>query len=147
MSKQKLYFLPILLFLVFLSTQVSAQEKVYTEGTVWDVSFISTKAPYFDDYLANLNNAWRKVMDAAKKEGLVVSYKILSSRKTSPNDWDLMLLVEYKNMAVLDNLSEKMEKIQNDIFGTEKSMKEAGVKRNEIREILGEKLTRELMFK
>ena len=147
MIKHKIYFFPILLLLVLLSTEVNAQESVYTEGTVWDVSFIRTKAPYFDDYLTNLNNGWRKVMDEAKKEGLIVSYKILSSNTVNPDDWDLMLMIEYKNMAVFDNLRDKMEEIQKNLFGTQQSMKEAGVKRNELREILGDKLTRELMFK
>lgn len=147
MLKVKNYLMPILAIALFLSFQTNAQDRVYTQETVWNVTFVRTTEAYFDDYLSNLDNGWRKVMDEAKKDGTVLSYKVLSSVPVSPDDWDLMLMVEYKNMAVFDSLRDKMEEIQKKNFGSKKTIQESAVKRGDLRDILGTKVTRELKFK
>lgn len=147
MKNFKIFFLTTVGLILLLSFQLKAQEKPYKEGSVWDISLIKTKAPYFNDYMNNLNNGWKKVMDEAKKEGIVLSYMVLSQNPRTNNDWDLALLIEYKNMAAFDGLNDKMEKIQSKLFGSQKGIQNAAVKRNEIRELLGSRLARELIFK
>lgn len=146
MKKFSLLCVVIIAFLIY-SDALKAQEKSYTEGSVWNISLIKTRAPYFDDYMNNLSNGWKKVMDEAKKQGLILSYMVLSQNPSSRDDWDLALMIEYKNMAALDGLSEKMEKIQSDLFGNQKTMQDAAVKRNELRDFVGNKLARQLIFK
>ncbi len=58
-----------------------------------------------------------------------------------------MLVVEYKNMAALDEIGEKFQAIVTKIFGSEDQRKAGVVKRSELREILGGKLVRELILK
>ena len=147
MKNLKIFFLSTVGLILLLSFQVEAQEKPYKEGSVWDISLIKTKAPYFNDYMNNLNDGWKKVMDEAKKEGIVLSYMVLSQNPRTTNDWDLALLIEYKNMAAFDGLNDKMEKIQSKLFGSQKGIQDAAVKRNELRELLGSRLARELIFK
>lgn len=127
--------------------EANAQEMAYTEGSVWEVSYIKTKSPYFEDYMNNLSNGWRAVMDEAKKEGLILDYMVLSSSAQSRQDWDLMLMIEYKNMAALDNLEPRMLKIQEKLFGAPDSRKASALTRNEYRELMGGRLARELHFK
>lgn len=131
----------------FISDQSIAQERSYTEGSVWNISLIKTKAPYFNDYMNNLNSGWKKVMDEAKKQGIILSYMVLTQSPNDTEDWDLALLIEYKNMAAFDGLREKMENIQSSLFGSQETMKDSAVKRNELREMLGSKLARQLLFK
>jgi hypothetical protein len=131
----------------FISDQSIAQERSYTEGSVWNISLIKTKAPYFDDYMNDLNNGWKKVMDEAKKQGIILSYMVLTQSAKDNEDWDLALLIEYKNMAAFDGLREKMEKIQTSLFGSQETRKDSAVKRNELREMLGSKIARQLLFK
>jgi len=147
MENFKIFFLSTVGLILLLSFQVEAQEKPYKEGSVWDISLIKTKAPYFNDYMNNLNDGWKKVMDEAKKEGIVLSYMVLSQNPRTTNDWDLALLIEYKNMAAFDGLNDKIEKIQSKLFGSQKGIQDAAVKRNELRELLGSRLARELIFK
>mgnify|MGYP001275759818 CR=1 FL=1 len=130
-----------------ISDQSIAQERSYTEGSVWNISLIKTKAPYFNDYMTNLHNGWKKVMDEAKKQGIILSYMVLTQSPNDTEDWDLALLIEYKNMAAFDGLSDKMEKIQKDLFGSRETIQESAVKRNDLREMLGSKLARQLLFK
>jgi len=41
-------------------------------------------------------------MEEAKKEGLIVSYKILQGNPSNEDDFNLMLMIENKNLASLD---------------------------------------------
>ena len=124
-----------------------AQDKPYREGTVWSVSFIKVKPGMFDVYMRDLAVARKKVMDQAKQQGLVVSEKILSGSASGRDDWDLMLMVEYKNWAAFDGLSDKFDAIALNAVGSEEKQMQLRVKRNEVREILGTKTLQELTFK
>jgi len=145
--KKIVLFCIVSVVLLISSDSIKAQSKSYTVGSVWNISLIKTKAPYFDDYMNNLSNGWKKVMDEAKKEGLILSYMVLTQNPSNQDDWDLALMVEYKNMAALDGLNEKMEKIENSVFSDQKMMKDEAVKRNDLREYVGNNFTRQLIFK
>jgi hypothetical protein len=119
----------------------------YTEGTVWSLTFVRTKPGMTNDYIRNLASVYRKIADEMKKEGLIVSYKVLMGSAANKDDWDIMTMLEYKNMAALDGIDEKVEAIVTRTLGTEEKVKEGNVKRNEIRDILGEKIVREVIFK
>ena len=128
-----------------------ADDHPYTEGTVWDVAMIRVKPGKQEDYYKSLLASNRKVMDEAKKQGLVLSYKILSGASANPQDWDYMIVTEYPNMAAFDSLEAKMDAIGSKIYGSmDKSKKEdekGMTQRAEIREIFGGKLMRELIPK
>jgi hypothetical protein len=53
-------------------------------------------------YLGDLASTWKQVMDEARKQQLIVSYKILGGNPGNREDWDLMLLVESKNWAAFE---------------------------------------------
>jgi hypothetical protein len=133
--------------LFLMPAQSTAQDLPYTEGSVWDVSFIRIKPGMDTDYLKSLAAGWKKVFDEAKKDGLVLSYKILSGSAANKDDWDMMLMVEYKNMATLDGLETKFDAINKKVVGSESQQKEVMTKRVEMREIIGGKLLRELLLK
>ncbi len=140
-------FLASVLFLLFIPANILAQDLPYDEGSVWEISYIRTKAPYFEDYIKNLSSGWKQVMEQSKKEGIIQDYMVLSSDPSNKNDWDLMLMIKYKNMAALDNLESKMQKIQADLFGNKEERQAGAVARNDIRELLGNRLARQLMIK
>lgn len=141
-------FLPLIVAILALGTQASiAQEKPYREGTVWSVSFIKVKPGMLDAYLRDLATARNKVMGEAKKQGLIVSEKILSGDAAGRDDWDLMLMVEYKNWAALDGLQDKFDAVALKMVGSEEKRMQLGIKRNDLREILGGKTLQEIIFK
>ncbi|MDQ3214933.1 MAG: hypothetical protein M3P99_02465 [Pseudomonadota bacterium] len=86
-------------------------------------------------------------MSEAKRQGLIVSEKILSGDAAGRDDWDLMLMVEYKNWAALDGLQDKFDAVALKMVGSEEKRVQLGVKRNDLREILGRKTLQELSFK
>lgn len=136
-------------FLVIaLPSATVAQDRVYDDGTVWDVSYIKTEPGQFDAYLSNLDQNWKRMMDAARSEGHILSYMILASEPSNRDDWNLMLLVEYPNMAALDNSREVFERNSREILQTTaQQQSEATVERRKLRDILGGKLARQLVFR
>lgn len=141
--------LTALLGLALLGPQtVMAQNKPYTDGTVWSVSFIKTRPGMADVYLKDLSVKRKALMDAAKKQGLIVSEKILvGGGSMGRDDWDLMLMVEYKNWAAFDGLSDKFDALALKVVGSEEAQIQTMIKRTETREIMGEKVFQEIHFK
>jgi hypothetical protein len=132
---------------LWLPAQSHAQGLPYSEGSVWSVGFVKTKPGMTKEYLKNLASNWRVMNEAAKKEGLVLSYKILQGPAANTEDWDIMLLIEYKNMAAMDGMAEKMDALGAKIIGSDDAQKSGALKRSEIRDILGGKLVREIILK
>jgi len=119
----------------------------YTEGPVWTITMVKTKAGMTDDYLKALAKIYKSTNDEMKKQGLIMDYKILIGNDATPQDFDILLMVEFKNMAAFDGLREKADPITDKILGSEDAQRQGAVKRMEIREIMGNKLMREVTLK
>jgi hypothetical protein len=119
----------------------------YTEGTVWQITMVKTKYGMSDDYLKGLARSFKGTLDEAKKQNLIIDYKILIGEAATPHDFDILLMVESKNMAALDNAREKFDPIAKKIEGTIDQQRATAVKRMEIREIMGDKTMREITLK
>lgn len=119
----------------------------YTEGTVWQITTVHTKPGMDDEYLKGLAKGLKAILDEEKKQGLIVSYKILLGEASTPGDFNIVNMVEYKNMAALDNLREKTDPIGAKIIGGEQQQREGALKRADLREIIGNKTMREITLK
>ena len=95
---------------------------------------IKTKTGLADEYFKQITGTVKPVYDEEKKQKVILDYKILSGEASDPHDFNILILVEYANMAAFDNLREKMDP-------------ELAVKRLDIREILGTKTMREITLK
>jgi hypothetical protein len=116
---------------------------------VWQVSFIKIKPGQEDDYLKSLKTSWQAVVDEGKKEGYILSPKILYGEAANREDFQLVLMFELKNMAALDGFRAKEDAALQKVFGTnfEQDSKDLAAKRVEMREIYATKLVREITLK
>jgi hypothetical protein len=142
----------ILITAVVLSTAFaglcSAQSDApYTEGSVWQITMVKTKFGVGDEYLKGLAKTFKGALDEAKKQNLILDYKILLGEAATPQDFNILLMVESKNMAAQDNAREKFDPIARKVEGTPDQQRATAVKRLDIREILGNKLMREITLK
>jgi hypothetical protein len=129
----------------------SQNADIYDQGTVWSLTFVRTGANVSDDYLKDLARTWKASMEEAKKEGLIVSYKILLGPAANEDDFNICLMIENENMGVLDydaDRDAKFDAIQKKIAESMEGEFEATVKNYEnIRDIYGTKLMREIYLK
>ena len=147
LMKTTRHLLLVVLLLVGASFAHAQGDAPYTEGTVWEVTMVKTKSYLTDDYLKQLKSIYIGEMDEAKKQGMIVSYKILLGSYATPQDYDILLLVEYKNFAAQDGLRAKFDAIDKKLVGSADQQRESAVKRMEVREILGTKLMQEITLK
>jgi hypothetical protein len=119
----------------------------YTEGPVWNVTMVKTKTGMTDEYLKSLGKTLKASLEEAKKQNLIVDYKILLGSAATPQDFDILIMVESKNMAAQDNTREKFDPIARKVVGTTDQQQALQVKRLDIREIIGTKLMREITLK
>ena len=119
----------------------------YTEGPVWTVTMVKTKTGMTDEYLKELAKTLKGTLEEAKKQNLVLDYKILLGNPATPQDFNILIMVESKNMAAQDNTREKFDPIARKLVGTTDQQQAIQVKRLDIREIMGTKLMREITLK
>src|SRR5208282_2553336 len=118
MRKQRALGISLGVCLLLLGASVYAQMVRPTHsGTVWELSFIHVKPgmnPAYDKYLAS---DWKKEQEALKAAGIILSYKVISTEAHSPADWNLMLMVEYKDLASLEANADKADALLQKTFG------------------------------
>jgi len=133
------------------SAQNSASAAVTTTSTTqsggWQITMVKTKPGMGDDYLKALAKIFKATNDEAKRQGIITDYKILAGDAATQQDYDILLMIEYPNMAALDGLREKTDPIGAKMVGTEDQQRQLAVKRLEIREIMGDKTMREITLK
>ena len=123
------------------------QEKPYKEGSVWTVTFVKVKPGMMDTYLRDLGTNRKKLMEQAKKDGLILSERLLSGEATGREDFDLILMVEFKNWAAFDGLSDKFRALAEKMVGSEDKQMQMMTKRTEVREIVGTKTMQEIFLR
>ena len=126
---------------------VQAEDAPYTEGSVVQMTFVRTRSGGDEKYMKFLDTTWKSLNEAAKKDGLILSYRVLGAPAMNRDDWNLCLVVEYKNMAALDGLESKFRALMEKQIGSMEKAEEQAGKREEIRDVLGEKLCREMILK
>jgi hypothetical protein len=144
---KKVYILILMFSTILCYTKLQAQDRTYKEGSTWSVSFVKLNANMSEDYLNSLKGTWKAVHDEAVKQGIIVSYKILSGMASNPGDWDIMLMVEYKSLSSIEGNDEKWDAIYKNVVGNEDSMKKLNETRSNMRSIYGGKLLREIIYK
>jgi hypothetical protein len=119
----------------------------HSEGPVWEVQMINAKYGLEDDYFKNLRTTLKNPLDEAKKQKVILDYKIFFGEAASPNDYNVMILLEFLNMAAFDNLREKLDPILVKAAGSIDQQTQIQIKRLDVREVLGEKIMREITLK
>jgi hypothetical protein len=121
-------------------------ERAYTEGPVTLVTYMRIEYGHFEEYIDWLNSTWKPTMEATKKAGLIIDYKIFTATPKSPDQPNMIRMITYKNMAGLDKGVEE-EAVAKKVIGSTEVQNKARVARNAYRKVLGDELIREVILK
>ncbi len=121
-------------------------ERQYADGPVTDVAYIRVEYGRFEEYVDWLNSTWKPTMEATKKAGLIIDYKIFTAIPRSADQPNIFRMITYENMAALDRGIE-LEAVARKVIGSTEVQNEARVSRNEYRKLLGGELIRELILR
>src|SRR6202521_2144358 len=135
-----------------LSLNARAQdERAYTEGPVTEEDYIQVEYGHFEEYIDWLNSTWKPTMEAMKKAGLIIDYKVFQASPKSPDQPNIFLYLTFKNMAAYGgNIGDKGiegEYVARKVIGSTEFQNKKRVQRSEYRKVLGIELIREIILK
>ena len=138
--------LVICLSLVLSVIVVAQVRRPYRNGSVWSISFIQMKPGMDTAYLNYISGDWKREQEALKKDGQIISYKVLQTEGHSPTDFNLMLMTEYKNLATMEANEDKADAVSQQVVGDDEKQRQGYRDRMEIREVMGDRLAREIVL-
>jgi hypothetical protein len=125
---------------------IASQSPSYREASAWIIEFMRTKYGATDRYMEHLADDWKAALDEAKKQGLVLSYKAFIGPPANKEDWDVMTMIEVKDLTSPTEFYNRLGAIHAAIIGSNARDEEATKKRSDIREVLGMKVVREAVL-
>jgi len=147
MKKRNVLIGLLLMALLIVGVSVYAQvNRPYRNGSVWNVSFIRIKPGMDTAYMNYIAGQWKAEQEAQKKDGNILSYKVLSVEAHTPGEWNLMLMTEYKSLAAMEASEDKAEAVAQRVVGNDEKQMQGYRERLEIREVMGARLAREIIL-
>jgi hypothetical protein len=110
------------------------------------MAFIRMKPGMETAYLNYVATTWKANQEAFKKEGLILSYKVLTTEGHSPSDYNIILMTEYKDLATMEASEPKADALAQKVEGDDTKQMQGYKERAEIREIVGDRLAREIVL-
>lgn len=133
--------------LLAVSAVVFAQvSRPYRNGSVWNIAFIRMKPGMDTAYLNYIATDWKRSQEASKKEGLILSYKVLTTEAHGAGDFNIMLMTEYKDLATMEANEAKADALAQQVVGNDAKQMQGYKERLEIREVLQDRLAREIVL-
>jgi L-rhamnose mutarotase len=135
-----------------LSLSARAQdERQYTAGPVTEVDYIHVEYGHFAEYVDWLNSTWKPTMEALKKAGIIVDYKVFQASPKSPDQPNIFLMLTFKDMAAyagdIGDKGVELEAVARKVICSDACQNKARAVRNGYRTVLGSELIRELILK
>src|ERR1700748_1626556 len=127
-----------------LSLNARAQdERAYTDGPVTEVDYIRVEYGHFEEYVDWLNSTWKPTMEATKKAGLIIDYKVFRLTPKSADQPNIVLWITYKSAAAALDKGVELEAVAKKVICNTECQNKARVARNEYRKVLGTEYIRE----
>lgn len=132
-------------------TAIAQGAREYSYGPVKEVDYIHVEYGHFDDYMKWVTSTWAPTMEAEKKAGLIIDYKVFQASPKSPDEPNVYLEITFKNMAAyagdIGDQAGAYEAVTEKVICSSACQDQARVHRNEVRKVLGTEVTRELILK
>ena len=80
--------------------------ETYREGPVWQIMTFRVPPQNRETHLRNLATVWEHQAKLAQEMGFLLDYKILTKWPAHPEDWNVMMIEIFPNMASYDDFWE-----------------------------------------
>ena len=137
------------LFVLMLTLNIVTSAQVnrpFSNGSVWSIGVIQVKPGMDTAYKNYLATEWKRNQEAMKKEGIILSYMVIQTEMHSSTDWNMLLLTEYKDMATMEANQSKADNLAQTVIGDDAKQMQGYKERLQIREVLGNRLAREILL-
>ncbi|HSE22340.1 MAG TPA: hypothetical protein VLB68_11815 [Pyrinomonadaceae bacterium] len=147
MKRNRMLISALIVLLLTVSVVVMAQvNRPFRNGSVWNISFIKMKPGMDTAYLNYVASEWKREQEALKKDGQSLSYKVITTESHGSNDWNIMLMTEYKDLATLEANEAKADNLAQTVVGNDEKQMQGYRDRLQIREVLDVRTAREIIL-
>ena len=80
--------------------------ETYKEGPVWQIMTFRTAPGKTEISLKNIATVWEHQLKLAVEKNVLVDYKVLTKWSSGPEDWNIMVIEIFPNMASYDTFWE-----------------------------------------
>ena len=122
-------------------------ERQYTDGPVTELDYTQVEYGHFEEYVDWLNSTWKPTMEAMKKAGLIIDYKVVGATPKTPDQPNIILMITFKDGAAALNKRVEQEEVAKKVICNTECQNKARVVRNQYRKVLGIEYVRELILK
>jgi hypothetical protein len=136
----------LIVLVLTLGVVVAQVNRPYRNGSVWSIGFIKMKPGMETAYLNYVAGDWKREQEALKKDGQIISYKVMTTEDHGSDDWNIMLMTEYKDMATMEANEAKADNLLQTVIGTDEKQMQGYRDRLQIREVLQNRLAREIVL-
>ena len=130
---------------------LAQNDRQYTNGPVTEVNYIQVEYGHFPEYIDWLNSTWKPTMEAMKKAGIIIDYKVFQASPKSPNEPNVFLYLTFKNLAAyggdIGDKGIEEEYVARNVIGSTEFQNKKRVERGVYRKVLGTELIREVILK
>lgn len=124
-----------------------AQEASYKAGSVWTAGRIKILPGQFENYMDWLATDWKKMREFGKKEGVELSYHVLSVNSPRKDEANLILLIEQKDYLTTAQQEAFDKKLNAYLAPDDRKQGAAAAVRGAMREQWGSTEYQELILK
>jgi len=147
MKRNRILFSSLIVLVLTVSVVVVAQVKrPFRNGSVWSISLIQMKPGMETAYLNYIAGDWKREQEALKKDGQILSYKVITTETHGSNDWNIMLMSEYKDLATMEANETKADNLAQTVSGNDEKQMQGYRDRLQIREVLDVRTAREIVL-
>ena len=118
----------------------------YADGPVTELDYIQVEYGHFEEYVDWLNGTWKPTMEAMKKAGLIIDYKVVRATPRTPDQPDIILMITFKDGAAAFDKGVEQEEVAKQVIGSTEFQNRARETRNQYRKVLGIEYVRELVL-
>jgi hypothetical protein len=119
----------------------------FKTGTVWIVLFVRVMPGKDGVYFNYLADVWKRQQELLKQDGVILSYKVLQTNQIHKDDFNVVLMTEYKSRASIDENQGKLDTVVRQVTGTDEVTMAAYREREKVRRFFGGKICREIIFR
>jgi hypothetical protein len=92
--------------------------ETYDEGPVWQIMTFRTDPGKTEIFLKNVATVWEHQLKLAVEKGVLDDYKVLTKWTASPDDWNVMVIEMFPNMASYDTFWKDWAEIDQETVDT-----------------------------
>jgi len=131
-----------------LSLGARAQDvRQYADGPITELEYIQVEYGHFEEYIDWLNSTWKPTMEATKKAGLIIGYKVVRATPKTPDQPNIILMITFKNGAAAFDKRAELDEVAEKVIGSTEFQNKARVSRNQYRKVIGIEYVTEIVLK